>query len=63
MGSEQQIGLRGNISLVKIPGENLGTEGTFMAMTPVPVNAEMSGQVGGVLVSSCILWFPKFQLS
>lgn len=63
MGSEQQIGLRGNTSLVKIPGENLGTEGTFMAMTPVPVNAEMSGQVGGVLVSSCILWFPKFQLS
>lgn len=63
MGSEQQIGLRGNTSLVKIPGENLGTEGTFMAMTPVPVNAEMSGQVGGVFVSCCISWFPKFQLS
>lgn len=61
MGSEQRVDLRGNMFLVKLPGENLGTEGTFMAMTPVPVNAEMSGQVGGVFVSCCILWLPKFQ--
>jgi len=49
------IAKRGNMSLVKLPGENSGTEGTFMAMTPVHVNVEMPGHVGVFSVSCCIL--------
>lgn len=51
------------MSLVKLAGENGGIEGTFMAMTLVPVNAEMPGQVGVVFVSHRILRLLKFQLS
>ena len=51
------------MSLVKLAGENLGIEGTLMAMTLVPVNVEMPGQAGVFSVSRCILSLPKFQLN
>lgn len=49
------VATRGNMSLVKLAGETLGIEETFMAMALVPVNVEMPGQVAVFSVSHCIL--------
>lgn len=50
------IATRGDVSLVKFDGENLGNEEAFMAMTPpVPVSAEVPGWGGVFSVSRCIL--------
>lgn len=34
-----------------------------MAVTLVPVNVEMPGQVGVFSVTHCIFWLPKLQLN
>lgn len=42
------------MSLVKLSVENLEIPGTFMAMTPMLVSAEMFGQVGVSFLNHCV---------